>query len=110
MIVIGEGKPMDNSYNKIEFGEGTFDNPAEGETVEFHGEGKIIKKPDGSLCVDVIALNGVEPRGNEEKDMVEEGPEDESTDEELAKGMEDSTEDLKGKLSKMNQDKDNMYS
>lgn len=108
--MIGEGKPMNNSYNKIEFGEGTFNDPEEGEMVEFHGEGKIIKKPNGSMCVDVTNLNGVAPKGSEEKDEMEMGPDEESNEEELAKGMEASSEDLKSKLGKMNEGKDNMYS
>lgn len=94
-----------SEYNKVEFGEGTFEGAEAGQEVEFSGVGTIVQKEDGTLCVEVNAVNDVpvvatmEPQAEEE---MEEG--------EAIVQAKDSSKNLVSKLKEMNTGKENMYS
>ena len=45
--------------NRIALGEGTFDEMEEGQEVEATVKGTLVKKPDGSMCLEANMVNGV---------------------------------------------------
>ena len=94
-----------DGYNKVEFGEGTFEEVETGSEVNFSGMGRIIEKDDGRKCIEVTAINNIPVATTEPQ---EEAPE--LSDEEMVKNTEESTAGLKGKLTDMMKDKENMYS